>query len=568
MSGQIRQSGTVELYSGHPNFTLNEIPTVASQGKMATFVVRGDLSKIEADAYLLPSDSFGHVTDTWNWLIGPHRKIIRENTAVLSRESAILVGGGSDKEPLMLVADVGGESQENSSIELGERFKSALKVFLHCTQENQDLRKRPWTSKRARPLLAMPIIGIDGGGLEGQTGDVLEMIIETLQQFGSELDTDKVGFDVVIVCRTDSDYAALQSIRKRRLGAPEPLVKALAEHARDKNLSVMFGAGASMPLGLPSWTHLIREIAAIFGAHEEQIQALQRLNTIDAATILIELAAYPDQFHQEIQLLVSTEKCSLTHALIASIDPKVAITTNYDRGYEIAVEAATGVEPVVLPWDRNFARNGNYLLKLHGDIERGQIVLSRDDFAAVHVLRRPLIGIMQEKLLTGHVLMIGSTVSDPTLVQSAEEVGSLLSRMTSDSTQPCGTVVLTENDLARTMLLARQFSIVSAAFLDPGTEISGFEMELEQILLAVRRVDIFLDLIAIESASNYPFALDEKYSGMLTEKDKDTVALLRSLSSKLHSPQQMPSDSDLTTLVWEFLKSLGDSDKNDFSSES
>jgi hypothetical protein len=566
MSVQSGQSENVDSYIGHQGFALTGIPAVAAQNKMATFVVRGDLQKIETDAYLLPSDSFGHVTDSWNWLVGRHRKIIREQSAILRSASAILVGGEVETDPLVLVADVGGESQENSSIELGERLKSALDVFLKRTQENYEFRDRPWTSKRARPLLAIPIIGIAGGGLEGKTGDVLEMIIATLLEFGSELDDDKVGFDVVIVCRADSDYAALQSIRKRRLGTPDPLTKSLAEHARNKNLSVMFGAGASMPLGLPSWNHLIREIAAIFGAKENEIQALQRLNTIDAATILLELAAFPEQFHQEIQLLVSTEKCSLTHALIASIDPKVAITTNYDRGYEIAVEAATGIEPVVLPWDRNSGRNGSYLLKLHGDVERGQIVLSRDDFAAVHVLRRPLIGIMQEKLLTGHVLMIGSTVSDPTLIQSAEEVGALLSRMESDSTQPCGTVVLTENDLSRTMLLGRQFSIATAASLDPEIEIPGPDTKLEHILLAVRRVDILLDLISIESASSFPFALDEKYSGMLTDADKETVALLRSLSSKLHSTQQKSPESDLTVLVGEFLKSLGDSDKNNLPS--
>jgi len=301
----------------------------------------------------------------------------------------------------------------------------------------------------------MPVIGVGAGGLRDDTGEVLRMILEVL----NDERRSGMSFDVVIVCISASDFAALQDIR-RRIGPPaDPIVMKLAEHGQRGDLSVMFGAGASMPLGLPSWEALIRKIGKELDYPEDALVALSKLSPIDSATILRQYAGSDEKFQAVIATHVETSRCSLTHALIATLQPRVAITTNYDRGYEIAQKSITGRDPAVLPWDRVNTADRGYLLKLHGDISRGQIVLARDDFASVHVRNRPLIGVVQERLLAGHLLTIGSTVSDPTLIQAAEEVGALLDRMTQERNELNGTVILTEDDMPQTILLERNFAI-------------------------------------------------------------------------------------------------------------
>jgi len=534
---------------------ISEIAGVLSQTEFATFVIRGDLSKLEADAFLIPSDSFGSITQSWNWLVGKSTSFIRDNREVLAQGEPLSINQFKDSLPFGLVVNIGGAQSINSSEEMGARFHRALIYFHNVVTASQQKQQKPWTPRRARPLLAMPIIGIGEGGLLGETGQVLQTIINVLDNFRAELAQGTGCFDVVIVCRKASDYAAIQSLRREKMGEQGQLISMLAQHARKKNLTVMFGAGVSIPLGLPSWDELVRKLAKGFGVSINHVEALVKLDPIDAATMLIELAGSQQAFQESLKVLVKTDKCSLAHSLIASLNPEVAITTNYDKGYEIAIEAATDVKPVVLPWDRNVFRGASYLLKLHGDVDRGQIVLSRDDFAMVNVLRRPLIGIVQEKLMTGHLLTIGSSVSDPTLVQAAEEVGALRNRMKHDSIHASGTVVLTENDLARSMFLSRQFTIATADESDQENEVSIPNIKLSKVLLSARRIDIFLDLIATLSASSYSFALDKKYRGMLSERDSKTVDALHAMCVNLSSDSS--SNVGLTEHVWSFLNSLG-----------
>jgi len=58
---------------------ISEIPQVIKQAELAMFVVHGDMSTLEADAYLIPSDSYASVTDRWDWLLEGKRDFIRAN---------------------------------------------------------------------------------------------------------------------------------------------------------------------------------------------------------------------------------------------------------------------------------------------------------------------------------------------------------------------------------------------------------------------------------------------------------------------------------------------------------
>jgi hypothetical protein len=280
----------------------------------------------------------------------------------------------------------------------------------------------------------------------------------------------------------------------------------------------MFGAGASMGIGMPRWNRLLELLLKDLGPTDLTPKDLGGIDSVDAASLLVELASTKGEkaFTDALARHVSTTKCSLVHALIASLKPAVSITTNYDRGYENAVSAIVKDGPVVLPWERPGTATRPTLLKLHGDVKRGSVVLARKDFVSMQAHRRPLGGLLQERMMVGHLLTVGTTMSDPTLVLAAEEVTSLLQRTMIPSVQH-GTVVLTEDDAARRSLLSRSFGVVVA-------NADGVEGP-----VAGRRVEIILDVLAMQTSRSLAFMLDEAYDDLVPARQKKTVTTLRDL---------------------------------------
>ena len=505
------------------------------------FVVRGDLRVLKADVYLVPSDSFGEAEPAWDWLIGDLRNEIVQRQGELAADDYLFFPSRGDQSAV-LVVNVGGASAVNDPGDLSTRLSRALQGF-------QDLLDRDPSQApdhgANRVLLALPVIGVGRGGLGGHTGDVLVHLNEVLSTRREWL-SGTTGFDAVVVCRSKSDYAALQHVRRRALHDVPDWIRRLADFARDERLAIMFGAGASVPLGLPSWAGLLDQVGAELGMEAGERQALVELDPVDAATILAERAGSSERFHALVTPLVTTDQVSLTHGLMASVGTRMAITTNYDDCYETAVFAAGDGQVVVLPWEQFSDNDTPAVLKLHGDVSRGQIVLAREDFASMQIRRRPLIGVVQERLLVGHVLTVGSSVSDPTLVQAAEEVGSLLSQVRSSDDQTFGTVVLTQRHLARELLLGRNFDLALPATSNQDT--------IEEI---ARRVDVLLDLIACLSSNSLAFALDPKYAGLLDESEAAVANDLRESAQRILTRLRDEDTNELTVRASEFFTSLG-----------
>ena len=205
-----------------------------------------------------------------------------------------------------------------------------------------------------------------------------------------------------------------------------------------------------------------------------------------------------------------------------------------------------GSKAVVLPWDLDQG-TGARVLKLHGDLTRGQLVLSRDQFVAMHAYRRPLAGVLQSRMLIGHLLTVGTSMSDTTLVHAAEEFHALI-RQARDVTTPtsrsnAGTVILTTPDPARARLLSRAFTVVSA---------DGHHGVQE----SARDIDVLLDWLVMQASDDLSFALDPRYAALLTPADQDLATALRSLASE-ESENLADDSSDLAMAVSRFLHSLG-----------
>ena len=65
---------------------------------------------------------------------------------------------------------------------------------------------------RIKPLIAVPVLGIDGGGHGAERGEVVRSLIETLTATAIDIDVD-----IALVTPDDSVYAAAQHIRREGL---------------------------------------------------------------------------------------------------------------------------------------------------------------------------------------------------------------------------------------------------------------------------------------------------------------------------------------------------------------
>ena len=524
---------------------LNDVPTIKAGTKGAVFVVRGDLRRVDADAYVVPTDSNGTVEDAWRVLVGVDERgdtrQLWEHQDELSRQGGVWLGPVGERS--LMAVDVGGASRVNSVDQLTQRLAKSLVIL--------EDRLASWTSRdRARPLLAMPLIGVDRGQLADETGDVILAVLTCIREHFRERPPAARGFDVVLVCFSDSDYAAVQHAR-RSVPSPELPAEArrwldpLVAHARRGELAVVFGAGASASLGLPLWSELLADISRRLDDFPMTAQDLATLDPIDAATILIESAG-TDQFSTWMNDILGSDRHTLTHGLLATLRPSLAITTNYDQGYELAAEAVTGRPVTVLPWD-TVTPGSARILKLHGDLQRGQIVLSRDQFVAMAAFRRPLSGILQERMMIGHVLAVGTSMSDSTLVHAAEEVralGQAVHPQTPRATS--GTVIFTSPQPARARLMQGTFDVATA----------GQSSDPSAVRDAARDVDLFLDWLAMRQSSDLSFVLDPRYRALLTDEDAEVALRLEPLRDH-YAAGHSGDPSELDQAVHAFLRRLG-----------
>ena len=499
---------------------LTGVPDVVNDRKGAFFVVRGDMRVLRVDAHMVPTDSRASVTESWSWLWDEHqpkrrRTLTRQRRALVDRRAAVLK---PRSQRVVVAANIAVIDDVDPFEWLRDGLIGALHAYgawLHDDPSRQE-------NLRGAPLLAIPVLGTDRGGFAHRRGAVVRMILDVTDEYLRRRHRGEAMFDIVLVCRDESDYTAVQSERRLRQlpGAPSWLL-AVERVAATGQLGVMFGAGASVSLGLPTWPVLLEALAADLHADPADVGQLRGLDPVDAASLLVDLArANRRSFSAALRRHLSTAECSLTHALIANLRPALAITTNYDAGYENALRAMGEIAPAVLPWDQPTSAGQPRLLKLHGDVDRGSIVLSRDDFVTMRAHRRPLGGMLQERMMVGHLLAVGTTMSDPTLVVAAEEVSSLL-RSANRGQAKSGTVVLTQDDVARRALLARSFNVVVADH-DGATAAT-----------AARRVEILLDRLAMSSDGSLGFLLDDAYDDLVRPRQRRMVGLLRDLDSEV-----------------------------------
>lgn len=463
------------------------------------FVVHGRIEKVVHDVAIIPTASDFHVRSYWRPILG--EDIDRWRPAGWPREGFAKARGRDDVWFVNVDAPGSGSAEE-----IANRAFGALRDIADAAPK--------LSRNRIKPLVAMPVLGIAGGGLDHERGSVVRHLLTVMTLAAAELD-----LDVAVVTPDASLYGAAQYLRRQSATWPLPArqmqkARRIGQAAREGELALFMGAGVSIPAGLPTWAGLLEELA-----HERGIiiaGGFERLNAVDQAQFLHNRV---DHLGEQVARIVNKATVpALGHVLLASLGCAEAVTTNYDRLYEKAVRMQRGRGNVatVLPWAS--PRPGKqWVLKLHGDVQTpDSIVLTRRQFVSFDSETRPAGALLQSLLVTRHVLFVGASMADDNVVRLAYEVDRF--RRAHGLKGGVGTLLDVDDDQVRRELWRGQLTWLS---------MSG-----RTILDRSRTLEIFLDAVAAHASSDASWLLDERFRGLLG-LDETLVAAARDLYSRV-----------------------------------
>lgn len=199
-------------------------------------------------------------------------------------------------------------------------------------------------------------------------------------------------------------------MKKRYSQSYTQLINAMKEDS----LIMFVGSGISYNSGLPSWKELVDAFANELDISENKNYSTDNLKIAQF---------YYDTFGQNQYMKkieeIFSRKGSIVpnelHELIERISPKHIITTNYDTLLEQQFEKGLLKYNVVASDnDIPYVKSEKYLIKMHGDFTKKNIVLKEDDYLDYH-LNFPMISTLIQSLIMNHTLLfVGYSLSDST----------------------------------------------------------------------------------------------------------------------------------------------------------
>jgi hypothetical protein len=486
------------------------------------FVLRGDLTQLACDAWLVPGDFTPG--DSWMTALEAHEPSHppRWGEAGGPRVLPWPAKRRGERTPDAFLTFLAGNNRDGP-----EWYVDGARAFVRAAAPHVHARGAPFHG-RTKHLLGVPLVGTGFGGGQGMSGDVARMLLRALRE-----EADAHDVDIALVLRDGPAFAAAQNERMQEedeaFAALDPAHRTRADELADRatagDLVVFVGAGVSQGAGLPSWHRLLQSFAAkragITGEHEQS--ALSRLGELDRAAII--QARLGDDTAIGDQIALDLEERSthyaLGHGLLASLPLSEVITTNYDQLFERASSAA-GRPVTVLP-EAPTVRGQRWLLKMHGCVSRPEsIVLTREDYLRFEQNRSALAGIVQALLMTRHMLFVGFSFTDDNFHRIAHAVRQSLASSEGMRSKRFGTtLVVNPNPLAHELW---------ADDVEWTTFPADADEALDRIMQQARGVDIFLDRMAARASTTASHLMDPRYEAVLSDAEKELRDRLQQLA--------------------------------------
>lgn len=249
------------------------------------------------------------------------------------------------------------------------------------------------------------------------------------------------------------------------------------QEARDDHKLVFFiGSGMSKDVGLPDWNELINELKKDLNTKEDNKEDNLKI----AQLYFLEFGEY--EYIKKVKSFFLPEKIMAqdTHKLLIKI-PQHIITTNWDTVIEKAIDDEMALYDIV----RNDVELTNTsfnrkLIKMHGDIEIGNIVFKEDDYLE-YSQKFPLIeNYIKSVLSMNTVVFLGYSYSDINLKYITKWI-----QNSSKVRPPAYMIVHEEDKIQEKYFKNHAISVLNLSEKYPtGTIASKIESFLKDILIA------------------------------------------------------------------------------------
>lgn len=508
------------------------------------------MTRLAADAYVIPCDGTPELTRSWERLVAPSQEPA-SRAEWFRPKDVTLVDGLAVVDPAVISdgerpKEIGGVRVLIDTVSPGNRLEALVDCALHGVRKAGELARAH--AGRARPLVAIPLLGVGAGLFPGKRADVVRALIRELYAWVSaDCPENERHYDVALVLYRTADYAAAQwqrALLDKEADCWPELDAHLKEHA-DRlgdlaargNLSVFAGAGVSMPLGFPSWKALLQSMADKAGVD------IDLAENADYPAIGEKLRKQLPDFDKQVADLFTTDRHALSHALLACLRTRTMVTTNYDPCLENAAERVH--EP---PGPRVLARqlaegDKPWLLKLHGDVARpDSIILASSQYDSLKNDRQALRGVVQTLMLTSHLLFVGFgfAKSDFSDMYAAVSQARALATEAGEGDTAFGTTITLKPEGDH-----RHPEITSLS--------TGQDGDQE----ASRRLEILLDRVAWAAQVNGPqraaYVLDPAYEASASPHDLEVRRAVEALTKVAQNEPASPVNS----VVIEFRRRLG-----------
>lgn len=373
---------------------------------------------------------------------------------------------------------------------------------------------------RARPLVALPLVGTGYGGARQRAGQIVRELLPMLYE-----SAQTYGFDIALVAYELTDYAAAQRERRdfhRHQSSRWPSLSRelrkkaceLADRASAGELVLFLGSGVSQGAGLPTWGALLEGLASDPAlSHSLNWQDLSNWGYADQARIIERAMGGKRALGEAIARQLDRRHYAMSHALLATLPTQQVVTTNYDQLFERASEAIR--RPVVtLPYE-SVKSDDRWVLKMHGCISHpDDIVLTREDYLRYAERRRALSGVVQSLLITRHMLFVGFSLDDENFHRIADDVRKVV---LSDEGLPFATSVILMDRPFLAQLWQNEIEMVVMTEQDEQTR---QDTTVDMMRRGARQLEIFLDhMLAQVADPNY--LLDPRFEQLLSDDEAE-----------------------------------------------